>query len=134
MKETGIDVHGFGHALDGSGVHHILGRHGENGTALKDFPNQIPLTTEDFKQLPDILANPDSIELGEQSDNGNERLILKKKINGHFITIEEVRDRYGKLIPVTMRKESVQNKNGAISLNVQNAAHSKWDGKCYSAL
>jgi hypothetical protein len=97
---TGIDVHGWGHALDGSAVVHILNRHGMNGTALMDFPNQEPLTMEDLKMLPDIVEQADAIEPA-----GGDRIIFRKRIDGHFILVEEKRNRFRKLVPVTARKE-----------------------------
>ena len=100
QENTGIDVHGYGHALDGSSAVHILNRHGEDGTSLKDFPNQIPLTARDFSLLPGVIEDADVIELG-----GKNRIVFKKRINGHFIVVEETRNRLGKLIPVTARKE-----------------------------
>ncbi|MBQ9564617.1 MAG: strawberry notch family protein [Synergistaceae bacterium] len=99
QEATGIDVHGYGHALDGSSVVHILNRHGENGTALKDFPNQTPLTAEDLAMIPDVVENADTIEPSEG------RILFKKRVDGHFILVEEKRNRFGKLIPVTARKE-----------------------------
>ena len=100
QDSTGIDVHGYGHALDGSSIVHILNRHGEGGTSLKDFPNQVPLTARDFNLLPGVIEDADVIEPG-----GKNRIVFKKRINGHFIVVEETRNRFGKLVPVTARKE-----------------------------
>lgn len=100
QDNTGIDVHGYGHALDGSSIVHILNRHGEGGTRLKDFPNQVPLTARDFNLLPGVIEDADVIEPG-----GKNRIVFKKRINGHFIVVEETRNRFGKLVPVTARKE-----------------------------
>lgn len=100
QDSTGIDVHGYGHALDGSSIVHILNRHGEGGTSLKDFPNQVPLTARDFNLLPGVIEDADVIEPG-----GKNRIVFKKRINGHFIVVEGTRNRFGKLVPVTARKE-----------------------------
>lgn len=105
QESTGIDVHGYGHALDGSSVVHILNRHGPKGSAFKDFPHQLPITPDDFNLMPEVLENPDVIENTRGASSGNERIIFKKKVNGHALLVEEVRGRLGKLIPVSMWKE-----------------------------
>ena len=105
QESTGIDVHGYGHALDGSSVVHILNRHGPKGSAFKDFSHQLPITPDDFNLMPEVLENPDVIENTRGASSGNERIIFKKKVNGHALLVEEVRGRLGKLIPVSMWKE-----------------------------
>ncbi|MBQ9527356.1 MAG: hypothetical protein IJR68_07075 [Fretibacterium sp.] len=101
QAETGIDVHGWGHAIDGSAVVHILNRHGANGTALADFPNQDTLTVEDLNMIPDVVEQPDVIE----PTNNSRRIRFKKRIDGHVVLVEETRSRFDKLIPVTFWKE-----------------------------
>jgi hypothetical protein len=65
---------------------------GEGGESFEDYPDQIPLMVEDIKHIPDILANFDTVKLVDKKD-GHEKFLFRKRVNGHYVTIEEVRDR-----------------------------------------
>ena len=110
MNDTGIDVSGYAHALDGSGLHHILNRHGVDGKALKTYKNQLAVVESDLKRLPEVVETPDIVEAGRTQPNGNSTLIFKKRVNGHYLVVEDVRESLGKLIPITMWKERVKQK------------------------
>ena len=110
LNDTGIDVTGYAHALDGSGLHHILNRHGVDGKALKTYKNQLAVAESDLKRLPEVVETPDIVEVGRTQPNGNATLIFKKRVNGHYLVVEDVRGSLGKLIPITMWKERAKQK------------------------
>ena len=110
LNDTGIDVTGYAHALDGSGLHHILNRHGVDGKALKTYKNQLAVAESDLKCLPEVVETPDIVEAGRTQPNGNATLIFKKRVNGHYLVVEDVRGSLGKLIPITMWKERAKQK------------------------
>ena len=110
LNDTGIDVTGYAHALDGSGLHHILNRHGVDGKALKTYKNQLAVAESDLKRLPEVVETPDIVEAGRTQPNGNATLIFKKRVNGHYLVVEDVRGSLGKLIPITMWKERAKQK------------------------
>lgn len=56
-----IDVSEYNHTIDASDIRHAWDRHGEGNEKSR---NNIPLTKEDFKRIPDIIANPDEVKLG----------------------------------------------------------------------
>lgn len=52
--EANIDLKGYKHNIDKSALNHIINRHGET----ENYRNQIPVTKEDIKNIPDIIYNP----------------------------------------------------------------------------
>jgi hypothetical protein len=105
---TGVDVSCYTRTLTGSGIRHSLGLHGEDGIRLMQYPNQLPVTLEELAKLPEVLENPDSIELSDETGpNGEQRIILKKLYGDHYVVIEEARPKRGKkkLALVTMWRE-----------------------------
>ncbi len=60
-KVTGIDVTGRKHILSKDYIRHLF-KH-SNETA----PNQIPITKDDIKKIPDIVSNPDTIVRGSDT-------------------------------------------------------------------
>jgi hypothetical protein len=63
---------------------------------------------EELAKLPEILENPDSIELSDETGPNMEQRIISKKLYGdHYVVIEEARPKRGKkkLALVTMWRE-----------------------------
>ncbi|HEY5297720.1 MAG TPA: class I tRNA ligase family protein [Verrucomicrobiae bacterium] len=96
------NVSGFHHSLDVFAVRHIFNQHGN--AAFEKARGNIAITTEDLKQLPEILAAPDSVEFSSKQPRGFKRLIIKKRINGFIFVVEEVRGKNRQLQIVTIYK------------------------------
>jgi Large polyvalent protein associated domain 38/phage-Barnase-EndoU-ColicinE5/D-RelE like nuclease3/phage-Barnase-EndoU-ColicinE5/D-RelE like nuclease5 len=101
-------VNGYKHSIDESSIRHALNEHGN--AESEERRGNIAITRQDFEKIPDITANPDSIEYGGE-DNGLEKIVYKKRENGHTYVVEEVRSGRGKLSLKTMWKtRTAQNK------------------------
>jgi hypothetical protein len=98
------DVSGYKHSMDESAIRHILKEHGESATELPR--GQIGITAEDFKKVPEITnaTTADSVEYGGKSEDGLDKIVYKKRYNGNFIVVEEVRNGRGKLALKTLWK------------------------------
>lgn len=101
VRMLGLDVSGFVHSIDDSSIFHIKNRHGNEKN-----PNQVSWTDEDFLRLPEVVGDPDDIELGaETSSNRNQALRVSKQFeDGTVIVVEEVRKGRRKLMLQTAYK------------------------------
>lgn len=102
FQNLGIDVSGYQHMVDNSGIRHTFIQHGQAGTELPR--GQEPVTPEDFGNLPDVIANPDTVELAGKTKQGRETIQYRKRINGHIIVVEEARTGKKRLALVSMWK------------------------------
>jgi leucyl-tRNA synthetase len=98
------DVDGFRHSLDVFAVRHIFNEHG-NPFSEKARGN-VAVTREDLQSLPQILAEPDEVEFASKTPRGFKRLIIRKRINGYFFVVEEVRGKNHQLQIVTCYKRA----------------------------
>ncbi|MBV9656800.1 MAG: class I tRNA ligase family protein, partial [Verrucomicrobia bacterium] len=103
---AGFDVSGFWHLLDVFAIRHIVKAHGRSWTEAPR--GQIAVTIGDLALLPQLLAQPDTVEFSNRWHRGMRRLIFSKRINGTCYVVEEVRGRRQQLRVVTFykRKES----------------------------
>jgi hypothetical protein len=95
-RATGLDVTGYTRIIDQYGILHTLKKHGSPRERLQ---GQVPVTVLDFGRVPEIVAEPDSIELI------HDRLVIFmyiKKINGTVYYLEEKRQGKKHLALVTM--------------------------------
>ena len=100
---SGMEVSEFRHSLDVYAVRHIFNQHGI--PAIEEARGNIALEIADVERLPEILAEPDSIEFAAKHPRGFKRFITSKRINGFIYIIEEARTRHGQLQLVTMHKK-----------------------------
>ena len=77
-----LDVNGYNHQVDNYGLQHALKEHSDD---------QIPLTVEDFKKIPDILSNPDEVISAGKTRQGLDTILYKKVANGRTLYVEEIR-------------------------------------------
>ena len=107
---TGLDVRNYTHGIDESAVRHIFKEHGDVEEELRR--NQIAVTQADIAAVPSLTV-PDNLDMDSvrnTTPKGLQVVKYKKRINGHFIVIEEVRDRRGRLALKTMWKTRAPNK------------------------
>ncbi|MFG0261023.1 MAG: hypothetical protein ACF788_01335 [Novipirellula sp. JB048] len=81
-KETGIDVSDFRASLQGRYVKHILDAHGS-----EHRKGQLPVTKSDIEKLDTVIRHADEITLVDKSEQGNQAIRFKKRINGHILAI-----------------------------------------------
>jgi len=102
-QRLSIDVSNYRHVLDGSAVRHVKKRHSSQKSEAKI--GQIAITDADFKRLPQVVASPDRIILGEKTDQHKDAIIyIKRMPDGSIFYIEEVRTGRGELASTSMRK------------------------------
>ncbi len=86
---TGINIKGYVHAIDSSGVKHVIKQH----SVISEYKRgQIPIILDDFELIPEILTNFDLVEYGEKNKAGRHLIVYQKKIEkGISFYVEEVR-------------------------------------------
>jgi len=102
----GIDLTGYKHVIETSGVQHSEKRHG-----LKSN-DRTPLTLEDYLLVPYIIKNRDTIEISPATTafRNNTVFIYKKRIGYHYVYVEEVRDgKHKSLAFKSLRKRKPEN-------------------------
>ncbi|MCQ2439445.1 MAG: hypothetical protein MJ074_06760 [Oscillospiraceae bacterium] len=117
-KETGVDVAGYRHMIDGSAVQHIEERHGAHGKADSSMA-----LTDDLARVQYVIENADSASL-TKDENGVLRLskqyrdknnmparmvTFAKKIDGTYYAVEAVPDAADKTLHIVsayMQKNS----------------------------
>lgn len=91
-----IDVGGFTHQVDKYALKHSLDGH------IKDI---LPMTTDDFRFIPDILKNPDNVKYSGKTATGRDAVQYQKRYNGTTYYVEEIRTGKQNLNMTTMYKE-----------------------------
>lgn len=91
LKETGVDVSGYGVMMNGNDVRHILKGHGDS--AAEAALGQTAVTEEAIAQIPKVIAAPDNVYLSADSDGkGRRAIVFEKQIGDTYITIQGVSD------------------------------------------
>jgi len=91
LKETGVDVSGYGVMMNGNDVRHILKGHGDS--AAEAAQGQTAVTEEAIAQIPKVIAAPDNVYLSTGSDGkGRRAIVFEKQIGDTYITIQGVSD------------------------------------------
>lgn len=102
----GIDLTGYKHVIETSGVQHAEKRHGTKSN------DRTPLTLEDYLMVPYIIKNRDTIEISpaKTTIRSNTVILYKKKIGYHYVYVEEVRDgKHKSLAFKSLRKRKPEN-------------------------
>ena len=84
----GYDVTSKDYIITSDGVKHVFDQHGDAGK--ETARGNIPLTDDIIEKLPEVLANPDSIDLGHQESRGDRSGIIFQKAfpNGTIVYIQ----------------------------------------------
>lgn len=91
LKETGVDVSGYGVMMNGNDVRHILKSHGDS--AAEAIQGQVAVTEDAIAQIPKVIAAPDNVYLSTDSDGkGRRAIVFEKQIGDTYITIQGVSD------------------------------------------
>jgi leucyl-tRNA synthetase len=98
-----VDVRGFVHTLDVYGVRHVINHHGT--PAFEEARGLAAVDERDFIRLPEVVAEPDTVEFGAKHPGGFRRIVLTKQVDGFIYVVEEVRTRKRQLLVITMWKK-----------------------------
>ena len=101
-EKTNLDLSGYVHTLDSSGILHGESHHGNESEVLRE---QVPITRDDWKKANDIVNDFDDVSLAGNSANGNEILLFTKKIGSTVYYVTEIREGRKKLVSATMWKQ-----------------------------
>lgn len=86
-KAQGIDLIGYKHVIETSGVRHSESRHGQ-GSA-----DRSPLSIEDYLLIPYIIKYRDSVEISNHltKKHGLKIILYRKTIGNQYVYVEEIR-------------------------------------------
>jgi hypothetical protein len=86
-KDHGIDLTGYKHVIETSGVRHSESRHGENSE------DRTPLSIEDYLLIPYIIKYRDKVEISSHTTkkHGLKTILYRKTIGNQYVYVEEIR-------------------------------------------
>ena len=116
MNETGYDFRGKNVTLRADNVRKIFKDHGTEATEAPR--GQRPVTAEDFRKIPEVIGNPDSISEGEYK--GRSAVEFKKTIDNSRITVFAV-DSGGSSLELFVQTMYAGRKKGSIA-DIANAS------------
>ena len=101
----GINLKGFKHVIETSGIQHAEKRHGFKSN------DRVPLSLEDYLLIPFIIKNRDKVEVSAQTDISHHNTILKytKQIGDTYYYVEEIRKRNKSLAFKSLIKREKEN-------------------------
>ena len=104
LDKTGVDVSGHNIALKGYEIRKILlTSHGdEEAEATR---GQEPITTDDLKNIPSVITNPDDVNLSEKEYEGKPALLFEKTIDGKNYVVAYVSRKHHDIAIQTMYKK-----------------------------
>jgi hypothetical protein len=105
-RKAGVDVAGYRHTIDLSGVNHAIKNHGnEKSEAAR---GQIAITEKDFEKIPELITSPDSISYIGKDAKRNDVIRYAKKFNDELYLFEEIRTGRKELAFETMYKRKIK--------------------------
>jgi hypothetical protein len=101
----GIDLKGFKHVIETSGVQHAEKRHGFQSN------DREPLSIEDFLLIPFIIRNRDRVNISTTTTKQHEAnvLVYEKQIGLDYYYVEEIRTGKKSLAFHTLYKRAIKN-------------------------
>lgn len=103
IKNTlGINVDNYNISLKTDDVRKIFKDHGSERTEIPR--GQIPITEEDFLNIPNIINEPDVISKSGETPQGKPAIKFEKNIDGNNIVVTYVSDKHNNLELQTMYK------------------------------
>ena len=102
---NGIDLRGFKHVIETSGIQHSENRHG------KQSQDREPLSLEDYLLVPFIIRNRDKVSISSSKSKHHEMniIVYEKLIGSNFYYVEEIRTGKRSLAFQTMYKRTTKN-------------------------
>lgn len=86
-RKEGIDLTGYKHVIETSGVRHSESRHGNNSN------DRTPLTIEDYLLIPYIIKYRDKVDISDKKTrlHGLKTFVYRKTIGNLYVYVEEIR-------------------------------------------
>jgi len=111
-KHLGIDAHAYQHSVDSDALRHIDKNHGK--ASREQSRGQIPVTDSDIHNLPQIVADPDEIHLGNKTHRGEHAVVYVKRMpDGTTIYVEEVHNKRKEFAAKTLWKGNPAGEDGS---------------------
>lgn len=101
-NKLGINVDNYNISLKTDDVRKIFKDHGSEKTEVPR--GQIPITENDFLNIPNIINNPDIVSEAGKSPQGKPVIKFEKNINGNNVVVTYVSDKHNNLELQTMYK------------------------------
>ena len=104
LNETGVDISGHNIALKGYEIRKILLN--SHGNAEKEAARGLaPITLDDLKNIPDVIANPDKVTLSDKKYENKPALLFEKNIKGDNYVVTYVSKKHHDIAIQTMYKK-----------------------------
>ncbi len=100
-SKTGVDVNNYNLSLRSDTVKKIINSH---GTEKEFFRGQIPITYEEIKNIPQVVAKPDIVSKSGTSAQGKPAITFSKDIDGMTYVVTYISDKHKNLEVQTMYK------------------------------
>ena len=102
QQATGLSFKGgYKHTVDSFAMRHTGTKHGDPREALR---GQEPVTREDWARIPEVVRQPDRIDLAGKNALGNALIRYQKRFNGTTYFVEEVRTKRRELAAKSLWK------------------------------
>ena len=119
-KEHGLNIDGYIHNIDTSAVQHTRKRHGI--PQREERRGQLAVTDEDFKNIPQIIYNPDFVAFGAKNNKGLDLIIYGKNMpDGSSVYVEEIRTGKKTLTTNSLRKYKTGVNPSSFAKRISNA-------------
>lgn len=85
--KAGINLEGYKHVIETTGVNHSQNRHGEKSN------DRSPLSIEDYLLIPYIIKHRDKVEISNNTSRSHhsKTFIYRKTIGDNYVYVEEIR-------------------------------------------
>lgn len=119
-KEHGLNIDGYIHNIDTSAVQHTRKRHGI--PQREERRGQLAVTDDDFKNIPQIIYNPDFVAFGAKNNKGLDLIIYGKNMpDGSSVYVEEIRTGKKTLTTNSLRKYKTGVNPSSFAKRISNA-------------
>ena len=112
----GIDVNNYNISLKTDAIRHSFKEHGNKLT--ENNRGQLPITINDFSNIPDIINYPDNVSNEGLNGDGKPVIKFEKNIDGNTVVVTYVSDKHNTLELQTMYK--FKNNKNIDSVNATN--------------
>lgn len=85
--KAGINLEGYKHVIETTGVNHSQNRHGEKSN------DRSPLSIEDYLLIPYIIKHRDKVEISNNTSRSHhsKTFIYRKTVGDNYVYVEEIR-------------------------------------------
>lgn len=113
-EKLGFNIDNYNISLKTDAIRHVLNEHSNSNENQR---GQVPITAEDFKNIPEIINNPDNISDSGKTKQGKPVIKFEKNINGNNVAITYVSDKHKNLELQTMYKFKNDKKIDSVTMS-----------------